>query len=230
MAVPDCCLEVVAAYDPNYMTIPVAVDSKGRFAIEAASMLVKSLRHATHVGIGPGMAQSESITQIVVGLYENFNGPMVVDADALNALALHPECLSEAAGPRILTPHIGEFRRLIGDTQATPKQCREYASEFAAANSVIVVLKGNRTIVTDGEETFVNDTGNPGMATGGSGDVLTGVVTGLVGQDLSPYEAATLGVHVHGLAGDLARDHFGEVSMVAENIKNCLPAAFQSLA
>ena len=155
---------------------------------------------------------------------------MVIDADALNAMAHHPDQLIAAVGPRILTPHIGEFSRLIGDSKATPSQCRERVVEFAAANSVIIVLKGNRTIVTDGTNTYVNRTGNPGMATGGSGDVLTGIITGLLGQDLSPLEAAVLGVHVHGIAGDVARDQYGELSMVAENIKNSLPTAFQSIA
>ena len=229
VAVPDRCLDIVASYDPNYMTIPVADDSAGRFASAAASTLAKILHNTTSVGIGPGMAQSADITQIVMGLYESFAGPMVVDADALNAMA-QPDRLIAGAGPRILTPHIGEFRRLIGDSQATSNQCREQVKEFAAANSVIVVLKGNRTIVTDGTNTYVNRTGNPGMATGGSGDVLTGVITGLLGQDLSPLEAAVLGVHVHGIAGDVARDQYGELSMVAENIKNSLPTAFQSIA
>ena len=230
VAVPERCLDIVACYDPNYMTIPVADDSAGRFAAAAASTLAEILHNATSVGIGPGMAQSADITQIVVGLYERFGGPMVVDADALNAMAHRPDQLIAAAGPRILTPHIGEFRRLIGDSMATPSQCRDQVKELAAANSVIIVLKGNRTIVTDGTNTYVNRTGNPGMATGGSGDVLTGVITGLLGQDLSPLEAAVLGVHVHGLAGDVARDQYGELSMVAENIKNSLPTAFQSIA
>ena len=230
VAVPDRCLDIVASYDPNYMTIPVADDSTGRFASAAASTLAEILLHATNVGIGPGMAQSADITQIVAGLYESFGGPMVIDADALNAMAHHPDQLIAAAGPRILTPHVGEFRRLLGDSQATPSQCREKVKEFAAAHSVIVALKGNGTIVTDGTNTYVNRTGNPGMATGGSGDVLTGVITGLLGQGLSPLEAAVLGVHVHGIAGDVARDQYGELSMVAENIKNSLPTAFQSIA
>ncbi len=230
VAVPDRCLDVVASYDPNYMTIPVPDDSAGRFAVEAVSTLAEMLLNATSVGIGPGMAQSADVTKIVAGIYDRFAGPMVVDADALNAMAHDPDRLNTAAGPRILTPHIGEFRRLIGDSQATPSECREQVNEFAAANSVIVVLKGNRTIVTDGTKTYVNCTGNPGMATGGSGDVLTGVITGLLGQALSPLEAAILGVYAHGIAGDVARDQFGELSMVAENIKDSLPAAFQSIA
>ena len=151
---------------------------------------------------------------------------MVIDADALNALAAVPEILPQSAGPRILTPHIGEFRRLIGEPNLSPTDCRNRAKTFAAQNQLVLVLKGNRTLVTDGSVQYENTTGNPGMATGGSGDVLTGVITALLGQDYSPLEAAVLGVFVHGLAGDIARDQLGEISMTALGIANALPAAF----
>ena len=150
---------------------------------------------------------------------------MVVDADGLNALSENPSSLTSAAGPRILTPHVGEFRRLANKPSMNAEDCQTEAKRFAWDHQCIVVMKGHRTLVTDGNREFNNETGNPGMATGGSGDVLTGVILGLLGQGLAAWEAAVLGVYLHGLAGDLARDRVGEASLVASDIKDHLAAA-----
>ena len=216
LAVPDRCLETVAAFNPCYMTVP----------IEQTARLKELTQVATSIGIGPGMGQGEHVQPLVTQLYGSFAGPMVIDADALNALAAVPEILPQSAGPRIFTPHIGEFRRLIGEPNLSPTDCRNRATRFAGENQLILVLKGNRTLVTDGSVQYENTTGNPGMATGGSGDVLTGAITALLGQGYSPLEAAVLGVFVHGLAGDIARDQLGEISITALDIANALPAAF----
>lgn len=231
LAVPDCCLETVAGFDPTYMTVPLANDERGRLHGKALPNLVELMGNATSIGLGPGLSASPYVCDLVLDLYLGFSGPMVVDADGLNALATATDMLKAAAGPRILTPHIGEFRRLMGTETGmlTPEECRERVQEFAAENKVIVVLKGHRSIVTDGSTQYENQTGNPGMASGGSGDVLTGVITALLGQDLTPIEAAVLGVHVHGLAGDLARDAIGEISMTASDTKDYLAAAFRKL-
>ena len=220
LAVPDRCLETVAGFNPCYMTVP----------LEETDRLQELTEAATSVGIGPGTGQGEHVQPLVTQLYGSFSGPMVIDADALNALAAVPEILRQSAGPRILTPHIGEFRRLISEPNLSPTDCRNRAKSFAAQNQLVLVLKGNRTLVTDGSVQYENTTGNPGMAPGGSGDVLTGVITALLGQDYSPLDAAVLGVFIHGLAGDIARDQFGEISMTALHIANALPAAFQQHA
>ena len=142
---------------------------------------------------------------------------MVCDADALNALSTNPELLSHHAGPRVLTPHPGEFARLVGHKY--PGEEREAAAlELASRCHVVVVLKGHRTFVTDGRRHWHNCTGNPGMATGGSGDSLTGLITALACQGLEPYDAARLGVYLHGLAGDLAAKELGEMSLIASDI------------
>lgn len=229
VAVPDSCLETVASYDPCYMTVAIPSDDLGRVAVEAKTQLLELAANASSVGIGPGLSRGAAITQVVAEVFKRFSGPLVVDADALNALASRPAGLSGAGGPRILTPHIGEFRRLV-DNELAPNACRERAATLAAEYGLIVVLKGHQTLVTDGDVTYVNETGNPGMASGGSGDVLTGVITALLGQDLSPLDAAVLGVHVHGLAGDLACDEVGEVSLIATDILEYLPDAFQKLS
>ena len=229
VAVPDRCVEAVACYDPCYMTVSLADDGQGRLARGHSQQYRDIYDHFTNIGIGPGLSRSAEITQVVAEIYREYTGPMVVDADALNAMAQCPSGLSNFAGPRILTPHLGEFRRLTGES-LEPETCRQRAVDLAKDNKIVVVLKGHRTLVTDGKTTYENQTGNPGMATGGSGDVLTGVITSLLGQDLSPLEAATLGVHVHGLAGDLACDEIGEVSMIASDILEYLPEAFQALS
>ncbi|MCA9217753.1 MAG: NAD(P)H-hydrate dehydratase, partial [Planctomycetales bacterium] len=215
---------------PNYMTVALPDTGDGQFSAGATQKLVELANHSTSVGIGPGMSRSEAINKLVADAYEKIRVPAVFDADALNALAQLDGGLPKARGPRVLTPHVGEFRRLVRDDTLSPAECRACAPEFACRHGVIVVLKGHRSLVTDGQTTHENDTGNPGMATGGSGDVLTGVISSLLSQDLSPLDAAILGVHVHGLAGDIACSKFGEVSLDAENVKDCLSEAFMKLA
>jgi len=161
----------------------------------------------------------------VARLYQTLDKLVVVDADGLNALAAQPESLARPGGPRILTPHPGEFARLIG--AKLPEDRRpDAAMELAARSRAVVVLKGHRTFVTDGTRRAVNHTGNPGMATGGTGDVLTGLMTALGCQGLGPFEAAHLGVYLHGLAGDLAAADRGQVSLIARDLVDYLPRAF----
>ena len=152
---------------------------------------------------------------------------MVVDADALNALAKQPDVLAKPGGPRVLTPHPGEFARLTGRDTIPIDQREPLAREFAERTGVVVVLKGHRTVITDGKQLALNTTGNPGMATGGTGDILTGIVTAILCQHLSAYDAARLGAYVHGLAGDLAASELGEVSLIASDLIEYLPTAWQ---
>jgi ADP-dependent NAD(P)H-hydrate dehydratase len=184
----------------------------------------------TSLALGPGMGTEATSERLVHALYHKLPQPLVVDADALNAISMWKEGLKNGAGPRILTPHPGEFERLAGEKCDDDLNTRaEQAAALARLDpteQTIVVLKGHRTIVTDGEQVSFNRTGNPGMATGGSGDSLTGILTALLAQGMNPWEAARLGVHVHGLAGDLAAEELGEVSMIASDIIDFLPLAF----
>jgi len=174
------------------------------------------------------MGRSEQLDRLVGDLYRDIPKPMVVDADALNALTTQPDILAEHAGPRILTPHPGEFARLVGK-RLDPDYRETAAVELAERCRAVVVLKGHRTLITDGQRRTNNSTGNPGMATGGSGDVLTGLIAALAGQGLEPHDAARLGVHLHGLAGDFAASEYGEVSMIARDLIEFLPDAFEEL-
>jgi hydroxyethylthiazole kinase-like uncharacterized protein yjeF len=187
--------------------------------------------NATAVALGPGLSRAASLSDFVAKVYPAINQPMVVDADALFALAERLDSIGEPAGPRVLTPHPGEFARLAGKMPEGAERVTS-AAAFArrdAGGKTVVVLKGHETVVTDGERYSINHTGNPGMATGGSGDVLTGIITALLCQGLAPFDAARLGVHVHGLAGDLAAAELGQVSMIASDLIDYLPAAFQTV-
>jgi NAD(P)H-hydrate epimerase len=227
LAVPEPCLDLVASWEPSYMTVPLPSDDAGRISIEAKPILEQLIQHASSIGCGPGLGRSEQLVHVVDWLNTSAWQPVVFDADALNALAVDVKKLLRAAGPRVLTPHPGECRRLLGDPEAAVVQLRQSVCHFAREHRVAVVLKGHQSVISDGDLRVENPTGNAGMATGGSGDVLTGVITALLGQGLSPFDAARLGAYVHGRAGDLAAAELGEISLMASDLPQYLPAAFR---
>jgi ADP-dependent NAD(P)H-hydrate dehydratase len=226
LAVPDCVLETVAGFEPSYMTAPLRCDEAGRLNADAAIPLLEMAESVTCVACGPGIGRSSDLTYLVRELYRRLPMPMVIDADGLNALAEAPAGLKDAAGPRVLTPHPGEFSRLSGVSAASRLEQIQAARKLADERGVVIVLKGHRTFITDGSREAVNATGNPGMATGGTGDVLTGIITALICQGLAAFDAAVLGVHIHGLAGDLAAKELGQASLIARDLVGFLPAAF----
>lgn len=232
LAVPRSIQDVVAGYNPSYMTLGLA-DATNHMVEDAADEVLALAEGMTALALGPGLGRTPGTADFVARLYHEVRQPMVVDADALFALAERKELLTQAAGPRILTPHPGEFARLTGTKPASDDDTRiQAAGELAAVSGgmhpTIVVLKGHHTVITDGKQFALNQTGNPGMATGGTGDVLTGVITALVCQQLPPFEAARLGVHLHGLAGDLAAQELGQASLIASDLIDYLPPAFLS--
>jgi ADP-dependent NAD(P)H-hydrate dehydratase len=226
VAVPDACLETVAGYEPSYTTIPLPADASGKLLAIAAEKIIEQSEAATALALGPGLGRSPELDMIVARLYREIQKPMVVDADALNALSTQPEVLSQHAGPRIMTPHPGEFARLLGKKLEGDAR-QEAAVELAGRGGVVILLKGHRTLITDGTRRAVNATGNPSMATGGAGDVLTGLITALLCQHVEPFAAAQLAAHLHGLAGDLAAADRGEISLIARDIIEYLPRAFE---
>ncbi len=229
LATSAACQATVASFEPSLMTVSLPADAHGKIAGSAWSQLSEMAREATVVACGPGLGRSHELVELVGWLYKSLTQPLVVDADALNALAQQPDILAKPGGPRIFTPHPGEFGRLIGQDSISANQREKLARRFAEQTGGVVVLKGHHTVVTDGRSLSLNSTGNPGMATGGTGDVLTGIITALVGQHLSPLDAARLGVYVHGLAGDLAAAELGEVSMIASDLIKHLPRAWQQV-
>lgn len=229
LAVPESCLETVASFEPSYMTVPLPCDARGRIAA-AQDALAEAVEEATCIACGPGLGQTDELRRLVEWLYTSVRKPMVLDADGLNNLVRRPIPLAGAGGVRIITPHPGEFRRLIGGEKLNPPQSQQRAFKLAAEHGVVLVLKGNGTFVTDGRQQFRNTTGNPGMATGGTGDVLTGLTAAFLAQQLSPFDAARLAVHVHGRAGDLAAAELGQVAMIASDLLRFLPAAIREIS
>jgi ADP-dependent NAD(P)H-hydrate dehydratase len=229
LAVAKSCWSTVAAHEPSYMTVPLSEDEAGRLSLAAQKELLELAEAATCVAIGPGLGQSRDLEQLVAVLYTQCTVPLVLDADAINALAKQPKVLRQPGGVRIITPHPGEFGRLIG-AKLSETENRQRAIELAAECGIIVVLKGHHTQITGGNQTALNSTGNPGMATGGMGDVLTGLTTALICQQLTPFDAARLAVHVHGRAGDLAAAELGEVSLIASDLIRYLPAALREVS
>ncbi len=193
----------------------------------AAEAVLKMTGEFDVVALGPGVGRDSPTTDAVRRLVRELPLPAVVDADGLNALVGAREALREAEAPRLLTPHPGEMARIIGGRPSEVQDDRRgVAARFAAEYGVLLALKGAGTVVTDGERVYVNSSGNPGMATGGTGDVLTGMAAGLMCQGLGRFEALQLAVFVHGLAGDLAARRKGELSMTAEDVLEDVPAAF----
>ena len=229
VAVPSEILPIVAAIEPSYLTIPLATDEEhGCLSADGLKGLRQACEGKDAIALGPGLGTSRGVTAIVAALIAELPQPMVVDADALNVLASQKPGFSKAAGPRILTPHPGEFARLIGSDIATVQSQRpKLAAEFAAAHGVIVLLKGQGTVITDGDRIAINRTGNPGMATGGSGDVLTGLIAALLAQGMQPFDAAQLGAHLHGLAGDLAASELSQPGLIASDLPRYLAAAWR---
>ena len=197
----------------------------GTLSAECIEQLKQNMLLATTGLIGCGLGLNDDIVQVVRAVIEHSEIPLVIDADALNAVAKNPDVLHKAKVPLILTPHPGEMGRLIGKTAEEVQQQRmSVASSFAVTFGVYLVLKGANTIVADPEgNIFVNLTGNPGMSKAGSGDVLAGLIASLLAQGLSPIDAAVAGVYLHGRAGDIAAERFSQRCMTPHDIIGALP-------
>jgi hydroxyethylthiazole kinase-like uncharacterized protein yjeF len=210
-----------------WMTLPLPDTADGALAAAAAGPVLEFLARCEAFALGPGLGLHPETGEFVREAVEEAPVPAVVDADGLNPLAGRLEVLRRAKAPRVLTPHPGEFARLAGvSTRKVQEDRRGAAEALARKTGAVVVLKGRGTVVSDGRRTYVNDTGNPGMASGGVGDVLTGVIAALLAQGLEPMAAAALGVRVHGRAGDLAAGRVGEVSCCAADVLEALGPAF----
>jgi ADP-dependent NAD(P)H-hydrate dehydratase len=234
VATPASVHATVASFSPCYMTVPLVADDDG-VADFANIVDFTAARNAYDVwAVGPGLGRSAGVIELVAQLYRDIPRPMVVDADGLNALAAARErntrLLDKPAGPRVLTPHPGEFARLAGaKASGSAEQRAALVAELCrrdSSGSTIVLLKGHGTVICDGRRFAVNQTGNPGMATGGTGDCLTGIVAGLLAQKLDAFDAARLAAHVHGTAGDLAARELSQISLVASDLIDYLPRAF----
>ena len=229
-AAPETVQLAIATLCPCATSVPLKC-AGGELSVEATRQLAEAAQRCDVLAMGPGMGVGQPQQGLVRAALAQPR-PVVLDADGLNNLCRIESWQALRGCPLVLTPHPGEFARLTGRTAAEVQADREAAAVAAArewagntAAPLVCVPKGAGTVVTDGHRVYVNDTGNPGMATGGSGDVLTGVAAALLTQGLDPFGAACLAVRVHGRAGDLAAEALGEVSMMAVDLLEYLPAA-----
>ena len=224
--------DILEAKLTEVMTIPLPESAARSLAPDAVDVLKPLLARCNSVAIGPGISQHADTARFLRTLLSKLESPVVIDADALNALAGEAALLSGLAAPAVITPHPGEMARLMGTSSAAIQSDRlKAATEAAAKLGVVVVLKGARTVIAapDGQ-TFINPTGNVGMAAGGMGDVLTGAIGGFLAQGLSPLKAAICGVYIHGMAGDMAAEELGLAGLMASDLLLNLPKAIKALA
>ena len=210
-------IEAVKLNEPVVFPLP---DVDGMLSEQAIPDILNRLPRLDAVLIGCGLGQSQGTMAVLKAVLEKAECPVVVDADGINLLARNIDLLRERTAPTILTPHDGEFARLggvlTGDRMAS-------ARDFAEQTGCILLLKGHRTCISDGTTCYENTTGNPGMAVGGSGDVLAGMIVSLLGQGIAPLEAAACGAWLHGAAGDLCAAQLGQYGMLPTDMLNVLP-------
>jgi NAD(P)H-hydrate epimerase len=231
VATPASCLPMVARSMPELMTEPLAETPEKTIAAEALPRVLELLKDKDALLLGPGISTNPSTSEFVMALLPRVRIPMVLDADALNIIAANPGVLGSLKTPAVLTPHPGEFARLLGLTNREVLANRlELAPAFARRYRVYVVLKGHRSLTAcpDGR-VFINPTGNPGMATGGSGDVLGGMIAAQIAQEKDVRGAVVSAVYVHGLSGDMGAAELGERALTAGDIIRFLPKALKAM-
>jgi hydroxyethylthiazole kinase-like uncharacterized protein yjeF len=229
-AVPEPILQTVDLGSIESMTLALPAAVSGQLAERAADVALEAAEGKAVLALGPGLGQDPSTAAAIRRIALDCPLPLVLDADGLNAFAGKAGDLAGRRAETILTPHPGELGRLLGISTARIQEDRIAAARGAAEETgAIVVLKGNLSLIASGTAVFVNPTGNPGMATGGSGDVLTGLIAGLLAQGLDALDATVLAVYLHGLAGDLAVSRLGEMALAAGDLIEILPAAFAAL-
>ena len=210
-------IEAIKLNEPVVFPLP---EDDGKLSFMAVSEIEKRLPQMDAVLVGCGLGQSKGTLSVVQSVLENAKCPVVVDADGINVLKEHKDLLRGRTGPTILTPHDGEFLRFGG---TIGEERMSSAAYFAREWNCILLLKGHETCITDGAVGYLNKTGNPGMAVGGSGDVLAGIIVSLLGQGIAPLEAAACGAWLHGAAGDLCAREIGQYGMLPSDMVNVLP-------
>lgn len=227
VATPASVYPILAVKLTEAMTKPLPETREQTLSLQAQAPLLEQIGASDCAAIGPGLSQHSETGELVRRLIPLLRTPCVLDADGINAVAADRAALKRRGAPMVITPHPAEMGRLVQLSADDVQRDRErIASEFAKDYGVVVVLKGHRTVIAnvDGAR-VINETGNPGMAAGGMGDVLTGMIAALIGQRLAPFDAARLGVHLHGLAGDLAMKRVGAVGLIATDLADTIPLA-----
>ena len=219
LGVPESIYEIEAVKLNEAIVFPLP-DENGKLSKDAIAEILQRLQNVDAVLIGCGLGQCEDVEFVVKEVLRNAACPVVLDADGINVIAQHMDVVRGRKYPTILTPHDGEFKRFAGKIGEDRMQT---AANAALQNNCIVLLKGHETCITDGSVHYINCTGNPGMAVGGSGDLLSGMIVGLMGQGIAPLEASACGAYLHGAAGDLCAAQLGQYAMLPTDMLNILP-------
>ena len=214
------------------MTKPLAQTSKKTLSLKAFSQIAKFLPDIDALAVGPGISRQPQTQKLVLKLLASIAKPLVLDADGINALIGKLFVLNRARAKLVITPHPAEAARILNLTVGQIQNQRsKIAKQFAKRYKLVIVLKGHRTVVAGSSgKIYINKTGNPGMASAGCGDILTGMIASLLGQGFEPFEAAKSAVYIHGLAGDYAAEEKGQASLIAGDILNKLPRAFKRVS
>ncbi len=218
LGVPESIYAIEAVKLTEAIVFPLP-EKEGKLSREAIPEILNRLENMDAVLIGPGLGQSEDTFLVTKAVLEQARCPVVLDADGINVLSGHMDILRERHLATVLTPHAGEFARIFSGTGSRIAD----AAAFAWDTGTVLLLKGHETVITDGEECYVNPTGNPGMAVGGSGDVLAGMTVSLIGQGVTPLRAAAWGALLHGAAGDLCAETVGQYGMLPSDMLQVLP-------
>jgi len=232
VGVPKSLHEIFEVKLTEIMSVPLWEQQAGYLSVRALRQIQNIVKRIDVIALGCGASRDLSAQKLILKIIETTNKPLVVDADGLNALANNIEILKRRkTSTLILTPHMLEFSRLTGvDSKKIKSARKELVKDFAFQYNLILVLKGHHTLISDGREVFENITGNPGMATAGCGDVLAGIIAGLLGQGMDGFAAARLGAYVHGLAGDIAVKDKTQNCLIASDIIEYLPKAIKKIA
>ena len=231
IAVPKSIYPVCATNILESVYYPLEETSNGVISSKNTDFLLEMCEKSSAVVLGCGLSVCDDTKNLVQSVITNCEKPLVIDADALNCICNKPEILKNLKVPAIITPHPGEMARLLHSTPKTVNSNRENtAINFAKKFGVVTVLKGAGTIIASPDgEVYINHTGNSGMATGGSGDVLSGIIGSLLAQGASPINAAAAGVFLHGTIGDLAAEKLGKISMLPTDMIDMIPTAYLKL-
>lgn len=231
IAVPKSIYPVCATNILESVYYPLEETSNGVISSKNTDFLLEMCEKSSAVLIGCGLSVCDDTKNLVQSVITNCEKPLVIDADALNCICNKPEILKNLKAPAIITPHPGEMARLLHSTPKAVNSNRENtAIDFAKKFGVVTVLKGAGTIIASPDgEVYINHTGNSGMATGGSGDILSGIIGSLLAQGASPINAAAAGVFLHGTIGDLAAEKLGKISMLPTDMIDMIPTAYLKL-
>ena len=232
VGIPDKLNSIFEIKLTEVMSLPLKSIGQGYLSQEAFSQIKAILDKVDVIALGCGAAQHPETKKLLLKVIKEVDKPLVIDADAINALASNVDILRKGRSKNvILTPHLAEFSRLIGiSKEKIKKQRKELVKKFSLKYNLTLVLKGHKTLISNGKTVFENTTGNPGMATAGSGDVLTGMIAGLLAQGLSTFDAAKYGVWLHGLSADYAAKEKTQNCLIASDIIEYLPVVFKKLS